>query len=263
MIRDVSLEKLAVVVMSKYPTAGRVKTRLQPALSPQQAADLHRIFLLHLLNRIASLEPAALVVSFDPPDQIADFSRLLAGIPVRLIPQSPGDLGARLASAAAVLASEFSRVLFLGVDSPTVPDGHLTQMARLTLGADVALARTDDGGYWCLGTRTDLDLDAILANIEWSSGHEAQQTIASAQAAGCRVVLGPTWSDVDRPADLEVLVEQLVESPNPGDANLLDSLRKAQALPLGLSRAPRRPADHAFDHPAHRPEPDPTRGILS
>ena len=40
-----------LVLFAKRPVVGRVKTRLSPPLSPEQACDLYRAFLLDSLNR--------------------------------------------------------------------------------------------------------------------------------------------------------------------------------------------------------------------
>jgi glycosyltransferase A (GT-A) superfamily protein (DUF2064 family) len=44
----------ALLVMAKYPAAGRTKTRLTPPLSPQQAARLYECFPLDTLDLMRS-----------------------------------------------------------------------------------------------------------------------------------------------------------------------------------------------------------------
>jgi hypothetical protein len=43
---------VTVVIMAKAPEAGRVKTRLCPPLSPAEAAELSRCFLLDTIERV-------------------------------------------------------------------------------------------------------------------------------------------------------------------------------------------------------------------
>ena len=45
----------AVIVMAKRPVAGNTKTRLTPALSPQQAADMYERLLLDTLANVQAL----------------------------------------------------------------------------------------------------------------------------------------------------------------------------------------------------------------
>ena len=185
-VRRVSLAALPVIVMSKLPVAGRVKTRLTPALTPQQAAEVHRLFLLHLLDRLIDLAPAELVVCFDPPDAGASMAALLSPRSLQLIAQSEGDLGNRLAIAANSIFERFDRVLFLGVDSPDVPVALLQNAAELTAGSDVVLGPTLDGGFWCLGLRRGIDVASVLSDIPWSSGGEREATIRRAASAVSR-----------------------------------------------------------------------------
>src|SRR5882757_7223290 len=107
------LSRLAVVVMTKYPQPGRVKTRLTPDLSPADAAALHAVFLRHVIDRLVRLNPAELVVCFDPPTHEAQMRQFFAGVsPLTFLPQCDGDLGARMAAAAQSLASRHERLLF-------------------------------------------------------------------------------------------------------------------------------------------------------
>jgi uncharacterized protein len=220
------LDAVAVILMSKYPEPGRVKTRLQPDLSPQQCSDLHRILLLHTLRRLSSLRPGFLYVAFDPPQAEGDFRRLLDetssthATPPSLIEQGPGDLGQRIARIHAALAAAHPRQLFLGVDSPDLPADHLLHAARLTYQAQVTLGPTADGGYWCLGLSREVDVLSLLTGIDWSSGHEAEQTIDRAAALGYSLAMADGWDDVDRIDDLRRLIQRLAESSVPENQEL-------------------------------------------
>lgn len=207
----------ALVILSKYPEPGRVKTRLTPALSPEAAAGVHRAFLLHLLARTRAWDAGDVYVCFDPPGRQADFADLLGLPPDRLFPQAPGDLGARLAAAGRQLAGRYDRIVFFGTDSPDLP--------RPVPGdADVTLGPTADGGYYFVAVRASLDLDRLFERIDWSSGRERAQTVERARSLGYTVALATPWDDVDHPADLCRLLERLARSPAPADRRLLAEL---------------------------------------
>src|SRR6266576_1240388 len=98
------LSALPIILMAKHPTPGRVKTRLTPKLTTDQAANIHRLFLRHLVWRLSRLNPAELIICFDPPDAQASMAAIFdAPSELTFLPQSPGDLGHRLASAAAAM----------------------------------------------------------------------------------------------------------------------------------------------------------------
>jgi len=230
-----SFDATAVVILSKYPTPGRVKTRLTPALSPEQAAAVHRIFLLHVVRRFRAMGPAELIVCFDPPDARAAMSHLLSSVAadVTLIPQVGGDLGHRLAAVAVDVGRRHRRMLIGAVDSPDVPSAHLRGVVDTMAGADVTLGLADDGGYWCIGLSNSVDAPALLrSGIEWSTDRTGTQTLAAARAMNYRTAADYSWGDVDRPEDLRNLVGRLERSGEPEDETLLADLRRA--LPIGF-----------------------------
>lgn len=213
--------------MCKYPTPGRVKTRLTPDLSADQAAGVARAFLLHLHSR--SDDSTAYFV--DPlaapwPDLIGE---------ALIHPQAAGDLGDRLIAATTDVRQTYARpVLFLGLDSPDLPDAALARAAEAVQSADVVLGPTDDGGYWCLGLSRRVDPTALLKAIDWSSGREFTQTLQRAESLGYRTQIVDPWPDVDRIADLSALMIRLSRSADPSDRRLLDALH---FLPNALLRA--------------------------
>ena len=230
---DAPLAPVAVIVMTKRPQSGQVKTRLQPALTPEQAAEVQGAFILHVAGRLDRMDPAELVICFDPPDAGPAMRTLLGdACDATYLAQSPGDLGERIAAAAKVVGQLHRRLLFLGVDSPDVPTAHLATAARLTGETAVSLGPTDDGGYWCLGLWNEVDAGALLSGVRWSSGHEARQTLERADSLGYATATAPAWDDVDRPDDLARLVGRLRASDDPDDRHLLGRLWNI--LPRGL-----------------------------
>ncbi|MDB5320347.1 MAG: hypothetical protein JWN40_1978 [Phycisphaerales bacterium] len=218
--------------MTKHPTPGRVKTRLTPDLTPEQAAAVHACFLKHLTTRLTRLNPAELIICFDPPEQLQAMRALFdATLPLTFLPQCPGDLGARIADAARQLFPRHDRLLFMGVDSPDLPLAHLFKAAELTEQAPISLSPTPDGGYWSLGLSSSVDAAQLLRNIPWSSGQEALATLRAAEGLGHPSVTGLAWDDVDHPPDLRRLLTRLGQSDVPADAELLSNLR--HVLPAG------------------------------
>ena len=208
---------LVVILMAKFPTPGRVKTRLVPPLTADDAARLHREFLLHLVHRLRTWPT---IVCHDPPDSQSEMRRLLDA---DLLPQSGGDLADRLAAAAKECAA--AEVIFLGADSPDVPESYLHRVAELLEEHDVVIAPGDDGGFWSVALSSRrVDPATLFAGIEWSSGREGAQTLERAKHLGYNVALADRWADVDRPEDLRRLLERLATSIDPDDQQLLARL---------------------------------------
>ena len=110
----------AVIVLAKEPVPGRVKTRLSPAFSPDQAAQLAAAALTDTLTAVRASAARHRVLAWDgdPDGWRAGFA---------LVRQPPGDLAGRLEAA---FADTFDRVLtggrpedgalLIGMDTPQV-----------------------------------------------------------------------------------------------------------------------------------------------
>lgn len=216
--RQQMLRSTALIVMAKYPAAGKVKTRLSPELTPGDAARVHGEFLQHLLQRLGGMRFGKLLVCFDPPDA-GDSIKSLCSV-AAFVPQVDGDLGARLSAA----ARGHERALFLGVDSPDVPQLALLHAGHQLQNHDVVLGPTEDGGFWCLGISKNVNSAQLLSEIDWSSGREFDQTLHRAGSLGYNVGLADSWSDVDRPDDLRRLIARLRAASDPQDKQLLRRL---------------------------------------
>src|SRR5579859_1216376 len=90
--------KRRLILFTRYPVAGRVKTRLIPALDAEGAAALHRRLVLRTLRAAYAACEAmnvALEVRFDGGHEAA--IRHWLGVEGLCRPQVGGDLGQRLA----------------------------------------------------------------------------------------------------------------------------------------------------------------------
>jgi rSAM/selenodomain-associated transferase 1 len=196
-----------VAIMAKVPAAGRVKTRLCPPLTPDQAAGLARCFLQDRLEQLGGVAAVTPVVAFTPAGLEAELRAFLPG-EVRLVAQEGADLGARLDRILTDLLTE-SRAggIAIDADSPTLPTDYLRQacvrLAEAT--ADVVLGPCEDGGYYLIGLRRPAP--ALFREMPWSTAAVLDETVARARRLGLRLALLPPWFDVDRGEDLVRLRE--------------------------------------------------------
>ena len=223
-------KRLALAVMAKRPQAGKVKTRLCPPLTPEEAAQLAHCFLLDKLEQIRRFPSVARFVAFSPP-AAEDFFHAQAGEAFSLLPQRGVDLGERLSDLSArLLGAGFTAVMIIGTDSPTLPDAALQEAhAVLTRDrADVVLGPVDDGGYYLIGLRRPSEV--LFQGIAWSTDTVLLQTVARAGRAALRTHLLPKWFDVDGEPDLRRLVRDLADDRIPAPRT------RAYLLGLGSSK---------------------------
>ncbi len=184
-----------IVLFAKAPIPGRVKTRLCPPLTPEQAAELHLQFALTAMKKLSSSFRAAADIELHT-DVDSDAWRNL-GVTVRL--QCEGNLADRMLHAFRTVGAPS---MIVGSDAPTLPVEYLQEI--LESPCDVTLGPTEDGGYYAIACRAPLP-DAVFLGVRWSSEFTLGDTVRAAKDCGLTVGLGREWWDVDNPEDLERL----------------------------------------------------------
>lgn len=204
-------QKAAVVVFARRPELNRVKTRLVPPLTPEQALELH-VACLQSTGRLVASLPASidkwLYLTGRNRAQASRSARQLAlahTFAVRL--QRGRDLGARLRRAFTELLGErYERVVVLGSDSPTLSRGRLRQAVAALERADAVIGPAGDGGYYLIGLRTGpAGLPPVFHGIDWGTELAFNQTLTRLKQAGRRARVLPPEHDVDTAADLRRL----------------------------------------------------------
>jgi rSAM/selenodomain-associated transferase 1 len=192
-----------LILFTKYPESGRVKTRLISALGKKGAAELHKNLTEHCLTRL-SRAPIPLTVFYTggTDRRMADW---LPDLP--LVKQEGTDLGQRMITAFShtrTLAR--GRILLAGSDCPDLSVKLIRQGLTILDNQDLDLGPTFDGGYYLIGISADFapaDLVPLMTDITWGTAEVLQTTLTRVQTAGFSYDLLPTLHDIDRPKDLE------------------------------------------------------------
>jgi rSAM/selenodomain-associated transferase 1 len=203
--------KRHLVVFAKTPQPGRVKTRLTPRLSAEDAAGLARAFLLDVLALARRVPDADRVLAYTPRGTREEMGAL-AGPRFRLRVQQGRDLGERLARAfSSLLRRPDDRTVIIGSDSPLLPPSRLAEAFAALDRADVVLGPCEDGGYYLIGLRRWVP--ALLAGVRWSTDFAFADTITNANRLSLsRSVLESDY-DVDDFRGLARLVQDLHALP--------------------------------------------------
>jgi uncharacterized protein len=194
--------RAALLVLSKAPVPGEVKTRLCPPATPDQAARVAAAALLDTLDAVLAVPHVIPVVALTGElARAVDAPELTARLrSTTVLAQRGTTLGQRIAAAYAdttAVAGDLP-VLQLGMDTPQVDAGLLSQCLDLLDGdgVDAVFGLAADGGWWTLGVRRPTVAD-LIADVPTSRPDTGARTLAVLQAAGCRVVELPELSDVD------------------------------------------------------------------
>ncbi len=219
----------ALAVMTKAPQAGRVKTRLTPPLSAEEAAALNVCFLRDTaaaISRTANKKKALGIAVYTPVGAEAAYEVILPES-FQLVPQRGDAFGDRLAAATKDLIElGFTSLCLIDSDSPTVPDEAFSQAVDFLASDDdsVVLGPSDDGGYYLIGLKKLHS--RLFERIDWSTDRVLEQTIAAAREISLPVHLLPTWYDIDDRATLSRLCHEFFAlNGNAGSASAAPATR--------------------------------------
>ncbi|MEM7306199.1 MAG: TIGR04282 family arsenosugar biosynthesis glycosyltransferase [Planctomycetota bacterium] len=197
-------------IFAKRPEPGRVKTRLSPPLTPEEASTLADAMLEDSVRRgDAAGAGSRCRLLFAPEEAGPWFRKRFPGSPELAAQRGPG-LAERLASffEHALAEPDVGTAVAVGSDAPHVPAARLAAAHRtLEAGADVVLGLDAGGGYYLIGMRRAHP--ELFLDVPMSTGEMGRQTVALARSLGLRTELLEEDYDVDVEADLRRLARDL------------------------------------------------------
>ena len=218
-----------LAVFARWPAAGRVKTRLSPALPSELARDLYEAMLRDILEtgRASGIERRYLYWADPPKDRPwLDLARA-AGFQESL--QRGADLGLRLEAAFdELLAGADDHAVVVGADAPELQAPVVRSAFSSLFRHDLVLGPTRDGGYYLVGLRRRAP--EIFRDVPWGTGKTLARTLENAKALGLTVARLEALDDVDTPEDLVRLLARCHARPGPCP-NTAEALRRMCLLP--------------------------------
>jgi len=217
-----------VVVIAKEPVPGRVKTRLTPPFTPEQAAALAEASLADTLAAVAATTVARRVLALD-------------GTPGRWLPPGFDVIGQRGAGLDERIAWALCDarvtlplpVVLIGMDTPQVTPELLAAAAEPLVArtADATFGLARDGGFWLLGLR-EVD-PALILGVPMSRDDTGPRQLARLEQAGLRVHMLPELTDVDTVREAEDIAAL---TPASRFAACLARLREGARQPVAAAR---------------------------
>src|SRR5437016_380346 len=136
----------SLIVFARAPIEGQVKTRLARTIGDRAACALYVAFLEDVCALAGSVD-ARRILAVEGPLDHPELTRLALQNGMELLPQLPGDLGARMQAAleAALPAC------VIGTDAPTLARAQLDEALAQVGSHDAVIGPSADGGYWLLG----------------------------------------------------------------------------------------------------------------
>jgi len=223
-----------LIVFTRYPTPGRTKTRLVGELGELGAAALQRRMTERLVGELALPCDAEYGIEIRYADGQRRQMRRWLGASMQYAPQGEGDLGDRMRRALDdAFADGCSRALIVGTDCPHVTESHVSDAFDSLRTHDVVIGPCTDGGYWLIGAGKPV---SIFADVPWGTDQVLCQTRRHVERQGLSLCELDELADVDRPADLAHLPDDL-DPDRPFLSVVIPALNEAELIEQAIASA--------------------------
>jgi hypothetical protein len=193
-----------LVMFVKKPAPGQMKSRLAAAVGGREAARIYKAVTERLLSALSPSTEAAgydLAVAYTPADAEDDM-RAWLGNGLQLIPQTGGDLGARMHKAFEQgFARGYTRIVIIGSDCPAVDHAIIHAALHSLASHEAVIGPAADGGYYLIGLCRPVP--ELFTGIDWSTEQVLRQTRERCSTLQLTCALLPELRDIDRSDDLE------------------------------------------------------------
>lgn len=188
-----------VILFAKYPAYNMAKTRLQPALGLDGAANMARKLLLHSVEQAVATDfTIELCVSPAPTDSCWQALNLPDSL--QWSAQAEGDLGIRLLIASQKALRKYQKIVLIGSDCPSLTSERIQAAVEALNQYDAVMIPASDGGYVLLGFNQVNE--SLFSNISWSTSSVAAVTKQRVATLGWTLALLAPLHDIDEPDDL-------------------------------------------------------------
>ena len=197
-------QKTALLVFTRTPDPGSVKTRLLSVMDAQRAVTIQAGLLQRTLETARASTADNIELWCTPTTQHPVLLELEDRFSLTLRPQAGADLGERMCFAMEQALRAYRHVALVGSDCMDLAAADIDiAMEQLAAGTDVVLGPALDGGYYLIGLSSLCR--ELFAGIDWGTDRVLQDTRERVAQLGLKPYELPVRRDLDRPEDLRYL----------------------------------------------------------
>ncbi|MBI3141794.1 MAG: TIGR04282 family arsenosugar biosynthesis glycosyltransferase [Bacteroidetes bacterium] len=196
----------ALVIFTKNPVLGKVKTRLAKSIGENMALRVYMQLLKHTREITQELDICEKKLFYDEfipaKDNWKDdeYDKFLQG---------PGDLDAKISRALKIMFDEgYEKVIIMSPDCPELTSLRLKQAFTLLDAKDFVIGPLKDGGYYLLGMKRYEP--QVVEGIEYGNGTAYMETIRRIESLGMSHKALPETYDVDHERDIPAKLRKQV-----------------------------------------------------
>lgn len=213
--------KNVVIIFSKAPVTGTVKTRLiqDSSLDAEDVTLLAEAMLKDTIALAAESNASEIVIGFTPADERESMERIVKEVveerylerPITVLTQRGTNFDERFGSVvSAAFAMGSENLVILGEDLPYLPPDIINRAFSFLMedrsDNSVVLGPAGEGGIYLVGITRHFDPEYFSKNQLFSGGVEIPQFIKLCKNEGMVLELLPAFTDVDIEGDLVSLL---------------------------------------------------------
>lgn len=198
--------KKAIILFSKIPEAGRVKSRLAATIGDLEAAKVQELLLKDLLAQLQLLSYDIFFYYLGDLNKLKIDEELKKRIYFRV--QSGADLGEKMHNALYEVLETYDAAVLSGSDLPFVSAEDIEESLDFLNENDAVLAPASDGGYWLIGLKRPFK--AVFENQPYGSSTVFESALKIMRQAGLKTAIAGEKSDLDTFSDMQNLREEAI-----------------------------------------------------
>ena len=187
-----------LIIFTKNPEAGHVKTRLAQAVGDEKALEVYEVLREHTALVTAKVETERMVY-FSRFIPLSDLF-LTNTFTVKL--QEGADLGERMQHAiSAGFATGFRHIVIIGTDCYELSSEHINQAFTALERSDAVVGPATDGGFYLIGLNRPVP--KLFLNRQWSTPEVFRETTEILRRFAIPYELLAPLPDIDTFEDLK------------------------------------------------------------
>ena len=193
----------AIIVFTRFPVEGKVKTRLAKNMGNKFAVSFFRVCAEHTFRQLLKVKETGpeLFLFCSEENEIEQVMKW-AGNNFKYYSQQGSDLGIKMFNAFnTVFKKGYKKVIIIGTDSPDVSMNIIQSAISALDNFSVVIGPANDGGYYLLGFKSKL-ID-LFSGIEWSTNSVLDNTIEKLNNSKINYFMLEELTDIDTLDDLQ------------------------------------------------------------
>lgn len=203
------MKKELLVLFSKEPVCGQVKTRLGNYIGMNASSSIYDLMFRHIINNVVSDKDYDTIIYKTSESSKDYFEEATKGMIIKNQPE--GSLGLKMQGVFKLcFAQNYKRICIIGTDCPDISRFDIQKTFELLKTCELVLGPAEDGGYYLIGLSGFYP--QLFEDIPWSTGSVFSATLEIAGSCGIKYKLLSVKTDIDEETDLEKYINKTPEN---------------------------------------------------